>query len=192
MTSHVSTHEKIAALVVQSKKGDASAFEQLIRLHLRAAVAVALAKTQCVEDAEDVAQDAFILAYEKLDKCREPSRFSGWLLQIVRNQALNWVSKRGRREKQTLLETHHAIMDSAESATMERQLLLSALSRLDTIQREIVLLHGLEGWTHIEIARHLSISEETSRWQLFTARKIMKSFMERSANQRKKVTHERL
>src|SRR5688500_3546073 len=76
-------------LVRRARAGDAGAFEQLVRRHLRAAYSVALGVTNDPADAEDVAQDAFIAALERLDECRDPDRFSGWLLRIVRNRALN-------------------------------------------------------------------------------------------------------
>ena len=69
-----------------------------MRRHLRAAYAVALAVLQRPADAEDIAQDAFLVAIERLDECREPARFSGWLVQIVRNRALHALDKRKLRD----------------------------------------------------------------------------------------------
>ena len=60
-----------------------------MRRHLRAAYAVALAVLGRPADADDVAQDAFIAALERIDDCRDPARFSGWLIKIVRNRALH-------------------------------------------------------------------------------------------------------
>ena len=57
--------------------------------YLRACRAVALAVTGSAADADDVCQDAFVAAMERIDDCREPARFGGWLLQIVRNRARN-------------------------------------------------------------------------------------------------------
>ena len=190
MESPLKNYEQIAHLVTRSRNGDANAFETLVRTHIRTAVAVALAVTGRTEDAEDVAQDAFVLAYNKLDSCSDPSRFSGWLLQIVRNQAINWLHRRRRHERQHKVDTTDTYTESGEQDSANRQLLLFALNDLDQTQREIVVLHALEGWTHEEIAEHLDINPQTSRWHLFQARHAMKQFMTNTSVPRKKVIHE--
>src|SRR5690349_15054561 len=88
----------VTELVVRARRGDPAAFTELVRRHLRAAYAVALAVLQRPADAEDVAQDALISALEHLDDCREPARFSGWLVKIVRNRALHALDKRRLRD----------------------------------------------------------------------------------------------
>src|SRR5688572_11592110 len=91
-------------LVRSARAGDAAAFEQLVRLHLRAAYSVALAVTNDPSDAEDVTQDAFIAALERLEECKDPDRFSGWLLRIVRNRALNLRRSQAVRAAQSLTD----------------------------------------------------------------------------------------
>src|SRR5262249_56976677 len=90
--------DEVPALVVRAQRGDAPAFAALVRRFLRAAYAVALAIVRRRADAEDVAQDAFVLALERIGSCREPARFAGWLLTIVRNRALSWVERRKLRD----------------------------------------------------------------------------------------------
>src|SRR6185503_3402591 len=93
-----------AQLVRQARAGDAAAFEELVRRHLRAAYAVALAVTGSDADAEDVVQDSFIVALQRLEDCRDPRRFSAWVLRIVRNRSLNFVRDE-RRRSTTPLDT---------------------------------------------------------------------------------------
>ena len=79
--------ETDAELVAGLRLGSRAAAERLARRHLRACRAVALAVTGDVLSAEDVAQDAFVQAMERIDDCRDPDRFREWLLQIARNRA---------------------------------------------------------------------------------------------------------
>ena len=200
MDSDQQVYEDISNLVKQARNGDARAFESLVRSHLRTAVTVALGVTGRQEDAEDVVQESFIIAYKKIGRCRDPRKFSGWLMQIVRRQSINWLKSRNRREKGSAGELtnghakHNAtvsrVADSGESEVMNRQMLFEALKELEMPQREIVLLHALEGWTHDEIAAHLKISPELSRWQLHQSRRTMERFIEKSFGVTKKVTHE--
>src|SRR5206468_1628263 len=78
-----------ASLAVRAIAGDLDSLEILFRRHFGAAFATALSIVGRQSDAEDVCQDAFVLAFEHLGTCRDPERFVAWLLQIVRNRARN-------------------------------------------------------------------------------------------------------
>lgn len=170
-----------ARLVERARAGDASAFEHLVRAHLRPAYAVALAVMGHPQDAEDVCQDAFVLALERLDQCRDPGRFTAWLLQIVRNQARNAQRARSVRDTVALEEdTAASGLDSparsAERAEL-RERLRAGLATLTETQREVVLLHDLEGWPHREIADALGIAEGTARYHLSHARRALRAHL---------------
>lgn len=160
-------------LVARARHGEAGAFAALVRRHLRAAVAVGLAVLRNVADAEEIAQDALVAAFESLDQCREPDRFAGWLLTIVRNKARNRLAQR----RDTEAQAEEAVAGDVERL-IAREQLLAGLARLTSVQREVVLLHDLESWTHAEIAAALDLSEVNSRQQLFVARKAMRQFFE--------------
>lgn len=166
-----------ARLVERARRGEAAAREALVRRYLRPAYAVALAIARNVADAEDLAQDALVAALDRIDQCREPERFAAWLFQGVRNRALNQAEQR---------RTRAALVDSVPRGESEaphardvvlRLRLVAALERLAPAQREVVLLHDLESWTHGEIAAALGISEVMSRQHLFVARRAMREWL---------------
>ena len=171
----MSEPKNIEAWVAKAKNGDSEAMEMLVQSYLRAAYAVALAVLGRPSDAEDTAQDAFLLAFEKLDTCREDAKFGAWLLQIVRNQARNRVVRRRYRD----VPKEAATVETPDLRTLNtagmRKDLLRALSLLTPPQREVVLLHDLEGWTHKEIGETLGISEVMSRQHLFFARREIRA-----------------
>jgi RNA polymerase sigma-70 factor, ECF subfamily len=82
------------ALVARAKEGDQAAFEQLVRQYERQIFRVAQHITQNREDAEDITQDAFLKAYEKLDQFQGNSKFSTWLVRIAVNESLMRLRKR--------------------------------------------------------------------------------------------------
>ena len=165
-----------AALVARAQRGESAAFEALVRAYLRAAYSVALAVVGRPADAEDVAQDAFLLAFERIDSCREPARFAGWLLQIVRNRGRNWLDRRKWRDVPADPRVaERSVVASSSGDPSLRERLLRALELLDSVQREVVLLHDLEGWTHPEIAAALGMSEVMSRQHLFQARRQLRA-----------------
>jgi RNA polymerase sigma-70 factor (ECF subfamily) len=126
-------------------------------------------------DAEDVAQDALVVAVEKIETCREPARFAAWLFAIVRTRSLNFLDRRRLRD---VAREPEIVEQSGEAPCIERakerEQLLAALLALAPVQREIVLLHDLEDWTHAEIAAALDLSEVMSRQHLFQARRLLR------------------
>ena len=166
-----------ADLVARCLRGDADAFDVLVRRYYRTAFAVALGVLGNRQDAEDVVQDAFVKAIDRLEDCREPAKFVQWMLVIVRNRALSHRTYRKIRETSELLpEIAEAddspFVDAARSELADT--LQSALATLSKVQREIVLLHDMDGWTHKDIADSLGISEVRSRQHLFVARKLLR------------------
>jgi RNA polymerase sigma-70 factor (ECF subfamily) len=174
-----------ADLVSRARRGEAAAFEALVRRHYRAAFATAMALTGTREDAEDVCQDAFIKAVERLDDCREPDRFVAWLLGIVRNRAHNHRAWRKVREAEPIdmVEPVSGAPDPHRQAERDDlgQRLEAAMTVLNEKQRQVVLLHDLEGWPHAAIATELGMSEVSSRQYLFTARRLLRERLGQSA-----------
>jgi RNA polymerase sigma-70 factor (ECF subfamily) len=168
-------------LVRSARRGDAAAFEQLVRLHLRAAYGVAFAVTNDPNDAEDVTQDAFIAALERLEECKDPDRFSGWLMRIVRNRALNLRRAQTVRAAKPLTEAADAPSLSNPERDTGRSLLrdelTAAMGELTETQRQVVVLHDLEGYRHREIGDLLGISEGASRFHLSTARAALRGLL---------------
>jgi RNA polymerase sigma-70 factor (ECF subfamily) len=169
-----------ALLVERARRGDPAAFETLVRRHYRAAYAVALAVLGDGMDAEDACHDGFLQALERLDQLRRPDRFAGWLLQIVRNRARNL---RGYLKVRSTIPLDAEIAGAddendgpaapVERAELRREL-EAALGTLTEVQREVVLLHDMEGWKHREIAEALGLSEGMSRQHLMAARRALR------------------
>ena len=166
-------------LVARALDGDREASEQLVRKYFRAAYAVALAVTRLPSEAEDLAQEALLVAFQRLADCRDPARFQHWLLQIVRNRALNHLEhQRIKDAHASAVKAGHGEEAAASVAPGDlalRRKLVGALGDLSEKEREVVLLHDLEGWTHAEIADVLETTEGTSRQYLFQARRKLRA-----------------
>jgi RNA polymerase sigma-70 factor, ECF subfamily len=174
--------ESDAELVLRVRGGDRRAADRLLGRYLRACRAVALATTGSAADADDVCQDAFVAAMERIDDCREPDRFGGWLLQIVRNRARNHLRQRELRRGEPLDE-EAAFGGPSPASTLERnelrRRLEAALGQLTEAQREVVLLHDLEGWKHAEIGERLELPAGTVRSHLHQARRRLREILTR-------------
>ncbi|HLB08578.1 MAG TPA: RNA polymerase sigma factor [Gemmatimonadaceae bacterium] len=168
-------------LVRGTLAGDATAFESLVRRYRRAALARALSIVGNSFAAEDVAQDAFVQAYEQLATLREHARFGAWLLMIVHRRSLNALRAEKRRRAVPLTD---AIPDRTARATdgsadprASRASILVAMRALTEVQCTVVLLADLEGWPHERIATTVGCSIAMSRRHLSDARKRLRELL---------------
>lgn len=167
-----------ASLVRRTLQGDAAAFEALVRRYYDAAHAVALGVLGTRMDAEDAVHSGFVRALAQLGSCRQPERVREWLMQVIRNQARN--ARRAVQRHATDATDVDTLTGSASPAQDAERAelgdeLAAALAVLPPLQREVVLLHDLEGLPHAEIARQLDCSEVMSRQHLFVARRSLRA-----------------
>jgi len=175
-----STDTDDARLVERTLAGDSAAYAVLMRRHFDSAFAVARRLTASEEDAEDACQEAFTRGYFRLQRCGDPTRFHGWLLQIVRHHAHNVRRYQALRAAASLGEaTQAAAAADVTSRSVElrdlRERLRAALATLSDVQRSVVRRHDIDGWTHPQIATELGISVVMSRRHLSDARKVLRS-----------------
>jgi len=161
-------------LVRGAQRGSDGSFAELVRLHQRRAYAVARAITATNEDAEDAVQDAFLHAYRAIARFRPEQAFGAWLHRIVANAALDIGRRRRVRDADALTEAVAIpFRDPAEADELQYRL-RGALQTLATRQRAVIVLHDVEGFTHVEISAMLGIPEGTARSDLHHARAALR------------------
>lgn len=167
-----------AALVARVLDGDKAAFEGLVRRYTRPAFAVAVGIVKEKADAEDVVQDAFIRALERLEDCRNPAKFGSWFLQIVRNRAHSVRRYLGVRQAAPLdalpLASDRPGPHTEAVRSRLRSDLAEAIGDLTEVQQDVVILHDLQGWKHREIGEMMDMPEGTVRAHLHHARKALR------------------
>ena len=167
-------------LVEATLRGETQDFGVLVTRYMRPGYLVALSVTGNQEDAQDVAQEAFLVALERLEDCRNPDRFGGWFLTIVRNRARNLLRReRLRRGEELTPEISPDRGGPAEDLRRVeiRDRLEAGLVALSEVRREVLLLHDLEGWKHREIGERLGIPDGTVRSHLHFARKHLREHL---------------
>lgn len=164
-----------AALVRRSLDGDMAAFEQLYRGHVgRVHGAILRLVGMDRGRAEELTQDAFVRAWQKLSSFRHESAFSTWLYRLGVNTAL--MELRGRRD---VKEADIDDLDLAAGGDVpfcagERGDLERAVSNLPPRARAVLVLHDVEGWKHEEIANELGMAVGSSKAQLHRARGLLR------------------
>ncbi len=133
--------------------------------------------TGSLADAEDLAQETFIHAFEHLGTFRGEARFSSWLYRIAVNLCLNWQKRRVRQERLYQEWSEEAIVEgNAEHHGLSQQV-QEALMKLHPKQRAAIVLTTYDGLNHAEAAKILGCSETTVSWRIFAARRKLKALL---------------
>jgi RNA polymerase sigma-70 factor (ECF subfamily) len=159
--------------------GDASAFERLYRAHV-GRIHSLVRRMLSDQDVDDVAQDIFVRAWQKLGTFRGEAAFGTWLHRLAINVILGRRETLGLRrqryhEGDAVLETVPARKAQVEM-TMDFE---TAMEQLPDGARQIFVLHDVEGYRHEEIAAMLGLATGTSKSQLHRARMTLRRHLER-------------
>jgi RNA polymerase sigma-70 factor (ECF subfamily) len=168
-----------AKLVLQSQQGSPAAFEELVRLHQHMIHSLTYRMTGSLADAEDLAQETFLRAYEQIGSFRGGAKFSTWLYRIAVNACLNWRQSEARRfqlhaRAAEEFSAHHAQENSTGGQASEVQ---AALLKLPAKQRAAIVLTIYDGLNHAEAAQVLGCSETTVSWRVFSAKRKLKRWL---------------
>ena len=165
-----------AYLVRRAQEGYLDAYAELVDRYSGLAYRVALRVVGNHHDAEDVAQEALVGAWQQLPNFRAQSTFSTWLYRIVTHRALNRVQ---RQHPSNSLDVIGDVADACAGPAMrlERDLMkdavTDAIQALPPAQRITVVLHHLEGLSYAEVAAVTDSSVAAVRSHLFRARRTL-------------------
>jgi RNA polymerase sigma-70 factor (ECF subfamily) len=161
------------ALIKRAQRSDARAFEALYKLHVDRVYGICLRMTGNVSEAEDCAQDAFIQAWNKMDKFRGDSAFSTWLHRIAVNSVLSRIRKAKREQDRITAVSDTGVTTVTTSDTGELRDLSEAVDRLPEGARNVFVLHAIYGYSHDETGDMLGIATGTSKAQLHRAKRLL-------------------
>lgn len=170
-------------LVVQCKRGSREATYKLYKLYAKAMFNICLRMLNNRSEAEDMLQEIFVDAFQRIESFRFESTFGAWIKQITLNKCINELKR-----KKTQLEylDNLEVIDIPDETTdrpSEYELAMNvknvkkAMAQLPDGSRTIFSLYLLEGYDHTEIAGILNISESTSKSQFMRARIKVKEIL---------------
>lgn len=172
------------SLIDTSRRGDHEAFTRLVTRYQRMIHALAYRMCGSEADATDLAQEAFVLAWQRIDHFRGKARFSSWLYRIAVNLCLNWKAREAREARARSEWSDLSIgAGGASEGDPRAGLVQEALMKLPAKQRAAMVLTVCEGLKHEEAAQILGCSETTVSWRVFAAKAKLKRWLEKLERQ---------
>jgi len=163
-------------LVVRAASGDVEAFEALYRQNIGRVYVLCLRMCGDPSYAEELAQEAFVRAWQKLGSFRGASQFSTWLHRVTVNVVLGDRRSAARREARVKAvgDDLPADLSASDSSPGEAVDLERSIAALPEGARTVFVLHDVEGYRHREIAELTGLAVGTSKAQLHRARKLLR------------------
>lgn len=168
-----------ADLVAQCKANNRRAQLKLYRQYCDGMYCVAMRFLQNGDDAEDVLQEAFIKAFQKIDQFSGEVSFGAWLKRIVINKCLDFLKAR-KLENEPLREDSIRIADEDDWSVEDgigMEEVKAAMTRLPEKYRYVAQMYLVEGLDHEEISQVLGLTETTCRTRLLRGRSMLKGYL---------------
>lgn len=189
---HRSAPPKAAVLdsttISRAKLGDIDAFTAIVEAYHQRSLRFARAMLRNVDDAEDMVQEAFVRVYRALPRYEERQRFESWLFQILGNvcRTANTVH---RREVSRMVEDDAALERVPSHDEPSRafdhewgEAVRKALAEVPDYNREIFLLHYIEGFGYDEIERMTGVKQSALKMRVKRASDLLRSLLAKEAN----------
>ena len=172
-------------LIQRVLDGDETAFSALVRKYQKSVHALAWRKVGDFHIAEDITQETFLKAYQRLSTLKEPQSFASWLYVITANHCKAWLRKK-RTWIQSLEDTSRAQLEKATysghiiaenermTAETQREVVKKLLAKLQESDRTVITLYYLGGMTYEEISNFLGVSVGAIKSRLHRARQRLK------------------
>jgi len=178
-------------LVKRAKAGDMGAYDELVRLYQERIYATIYHMTSNHEDANDLAQEAFIKAYQALKSFKGDSSFFTWVYRIAVNKTINFLKQRRNRTHMSLndldfnAEHNPDLISLISEKTPRREVNLAelqeklnaAMQKLSDVHRLVVTLHDVQDLSHEEIGKIMDCNTGTVRSRLFYARQQLQAYL---------------
>jgi RNA polymerase sigma-70 factor (ECF subfamily) len=174
--------EQERELVVRAQAGDMVAFEELYRSHVGRVYALCYRMAGDATLAEELAQDVFVRAWQRLGTFRGDSAFGSWLHPLTVNVALSERRARRRRTSRIMATDDPAAFEKPEPRPTGPEHGFDIEKALDTLPpgaRAVFVLHDVEGYRHDEIAEMTGVATGTSKAQLHRARRLLREVLDR-------------
>lgn len=170
---------ELEELISGCARNERASQEQLYKLFYPKMMAVVRRYIDHYEQAEEVLNNGFLRAFQKIDQYTFQGSFEGWLRKIVFHSVSDYVKQNTRYTEKIMLVEKDEYVHKDHADKMYYEQLLKLVQDLPDATRSVFNMYIMEGFSHKEIGKMLGISEGTSKWHLSEGRRILKDKIEK-------------
>jgi RNA polymerase sigma-70 factor (ECF subfamily) len=176
LTSHATELEQLIQGCIRNERG---AQEKLYHLFYPRMMALVKRYIAHEEQAEEVMNNGYLRAFQKIKQYNFQGSFEGWLRKIIFHAVADYVKQNAKYTSQVLLVDKEQFVNKDHADKLYYDQLVKLVQDLPDATRNVFNMYVMEGFTHKEIGNMLGISEGTSKWHLSEGRKVLKERIEK-------------
>ncbi len=169
---------ELESLIQGCVRNERTAQERVYQLFYARMMAVVRKYIDQTEVAEEIVNNGFLRAFQKINLYNFQGSFEGWIRKIVFRAVCDYVKTADKPGTQIALTETHEYVSSEDASRLEYDELLGMVQQLPLATRTVFNMYVLEGFNHREIREALGISEGTSKWHLSEARRQLRQRIE--------------
>ncbi len=179
----ISLHKNYSSLIKKAERGNRKAQHELFELFAPKMLSVCRQYVKNIDQAEEVMLTGFLKVFTHLSSFSYQGSFEGWIRRIMVNESISYLRKKRKLE----FDNHAQIENSSEHVSyietqFEEEEIQKLIDTLPAGYKTVFMMYVVEGYKHSEIAELLKISENTSKSQLFKARKMLQKMINKQNN----------
>lgn len=167
----MNSKKKIKQIIIDCIDNKREAQNALYKTYYSLFMRLCLRYSQSNDEAASILNEAFLKIFTKISTYNFEGNFEGWMRRIVVNTALDHLKKEKKHSEHLDLENAEFEFSTFSIPSIESKEILKMVQALPVMQSQVFNLFAIEGYSHTEIGTMLDMTEATSKWHLFSARK---------------------
>jgi RNA polymerase sigma-70 factor (ECF subfamily) len=176
--SYIGTQQdtELLAIIHGCKEGKRTAQEKLYKMMYPKMMSMVKRYTNQYQYhlAEEILNNGFLKVFQKVDQYKFEGSFEGWVRRVIYHSIFDYVRQNVKYNEKVVFVEKDEIVNADLASNMHYEELMGLVQELSDSTRAVFNMFVIEGMSHKEISEALSISEGTSKWHLFEARRILK------------------
>jgi RNA polymerase sigma-70 factor (ECF subfamily) len=167
-------------LIERCIRGERKAWKKLYELHAPTMMSICQRYVRSRETARDLLQDGFVKLFAKIHAYSGTGSFNGWMRQIFVTTSIDYLRRNDNLRYSVDIEKCDYLMTDQDISIYEHlsaNEIFACIVKLPDIYRTVFNMHAIEGYTHVEIAEELEISDSTSRSRYAKARELLQNML---------------
>lgn len=171
-------HDDEISLIKACGTGDNKAFKKIYDQHSGTMYSICLRYLNNQDEAKDALQEGFVKVFKNIGKFKFEGSFEGWMKRIFVNTSIEQIRKRKSHLDVTELNANEIKLTHKIETGMDAEKMMLLVQQLPKGYRTVFNMFVIDGFSHREISEHLGINENTSKSQLFKARKQLQIWLD--------------